>query len=341
MPDRGVGSGGRRRPTIKDVAERAMVSKSLVSLVLHDSPKVSDKSRAAVLEAIDELDYRPSAVARSLVSGRSNAIGVVVSDPHNYSHSTVMDGIHTSTASSGLDALVMFGQRQEAREQQIVDSFLEYRVDGLVFLGSVLPLEKLNELGTQIPVAVVGRRMPPEAVDVIVPDSRTGASLAVEHLVGLGHQQIAHIDATLSKAEPECLVGYRETMQAHDLTPNVVPGSFTQAGGESGARLLLEQDPFPTAIFAATDLSALGAREVIKGAGLAMPDRVSLVGYNDSPYTRLHSIELTSIREPLEAMGIYAAEVVMNRILDPAQPPAEWIAEPELVVRSSTAPPAV
>ncbi len=339
MPDRSTQGTGQRRPTIRDVAERAHVSKSLVSLVLSDSPKVSDKSRSAVLTAIDELGYRPSAAARSLVSGRSNTVGVVVSDPDTLAHTSIMRGIQASTATAGLSPLIMYGQQAAEREEAIVGTFFELRVDALIFLGSLLPIEQLATIGEQLPVAVVGRSMPADAVDVVVADSRAGAAQAVEHLVELGHREIAHIDATLSKADPECLVGYRSTMQAHDLEPNVVTGSLLQAGGESGARLLLEQDEFPTAIFAASDLSALGARDVIQGAGLSIPDRVSLIGYNDTPFARLRGIELTSVREPTEAMGIYASEVIIGRILDPTEPPGEWIAEPELVVRSSTRPP--
>jgi len=128
-------------------------------------------------------------------------------------------------------------------------------------------------------------------------------------------------------------------VEAHGLTPNVVAGSLQQAGGEAAARQLLEGDELPTAIFAASDLSVLGAREVILGAGLSVPEQISLIGYNDSLFARLRGIELTSVREPSEAMGIYASEVVTNRILDRSEPPDEWLADPELVVRSSTQPP--
>ena len=340
MPDRNAPDRQKRRPTIKDVAERAHVSKSLVSLVLSDSSRVSDKSRTAILAAIEELGYRPSAVARSLVSGRTKTIGVIVSNEQDPSHPVAMEGIQTSASAAGLSPLIMHGRRTPEHETDAVETFMGLRVDAIIFIGSVLPTDQLNALGKQLPVAVTGRRMAAEAVDVIVADSRLGASLAVEHLIELGHHRIAHIDASLSEAEPQCLVGYRETMEAHNLDPNVVIGSLLQEGGESGARKLLEQKEFPTAIFAATDLAALGARDVIEKAGMPIPDRVSIVGYNDSPFARLHAIELTSIREPTKAMGIYAAEVVANRILDPEEPPAEWIAEPELVVRSSTAPPA-
>jgi DNA-binding LacI/PurR family transcriptional regulator len=97
----------------------------------------------------------------------------------------------------------------------------------------------------------------------------------------------------------------------------------------------------PTAVYAATDLAALGARQVFRAAGLAIPDEISLVGYDDTPFASLHGIELTTIREPAEAMGVYAAEVIANRILDPSESPSEWITQPELVVRGSTVPPAV
>ena len=328
-----------KRPTIKDVAERAHVSKSLVSLVLHGSPKVSAKSRSAVLEAIEELGYRPSSVARSLVTGRTNTIGVVVSDPLNQAHILVMHGIQASTSASDSRPLIMHGRADAAMERRLVDAFLELRVDGLIFLDSTLPNDELTALGQQLPVAVVGRPMPADSVDVVVADGNAGARLGVEHLVGLGHRKIAHIDATLAKDHPQCLAGYLAGMEHHELAPVVVAGSLQQDGGEAAARQLLEKGDLPTAVFAASDLSALGAREVFIEAGIAIPDQISLVGYNDSLFARLRGIELTSIREPSEAMGIYASEVVINRILDPSEPTDEWIAEPELVVRNSTQPP--
>jgi DNA-binding LacI/PurR family transcriptional regulator len=340
MPEQRATTAEGRRPTIKDVAERAHVSKSLVSLVLRDSPKVSDASRSAVLEAIDELGYRPSAAARSLVSGRSHTIGVVISDPHNPAYASMMEGIQTSASAAGLSPLIMHGQQEAEPEDRIVDRFIEYRVDALIFLGSDLSSERLTAIGEQLPVVVVGRRMKSDALDVVTADSWSGAAQVVDHLVKLGHQHIGHIDATLSTAEPGCLAGYIATMEAHGLTPNVVTGSVTQAGGESGARQFLEQGRFPSGIFAASDLSALGAREVIRGAGLSIPKQVSLVGYNDSALAGLRGIELTSVHVPFEAMGIYASEVVVNRILDPTEPPSQWIVEPELVARGSTRPPA-
>lgn len=336
MPDTPAPTKDHRRPTIKDVAERAHVSKSLVSLVLRDSPKVSVASRAAVLAAIDELEYRPSAAARSLVSGKSNTVGVVISNPHNDAYASMMEGVYTSTAAAGLSPLILHGRRAAEAEDHVVDTFLDLRVDALIFLGSALSPARLTAIGEHLPVAVVGRHMNADGVDVVSADSWSGAAQAVEHLIGLGHEQIGHIDATESQVDPQCLAGYLATMKAHHLTPNAVTGSLTEAGGESGAKLLLEQDDFPTAIFVASDLAAVGAREVIHRAGMSIPERVSLVGYGDSAFARLHGIELTTVREPYEAMGIYASEVVVNRILDPTQPPSEWIAEPELVVRSST-----
>ena len=129
MNDLAQGTATTRRPTIKDVAARANVSKSLVSLVLHGSPKVSAKSRAAVLEAIDELGYRPSSVARSLVTGRTNTVGIVVADPANQAHILVMRGIQTSTSASDTRPLIMHGRADPTTERQLVDAFLDLRVD--------------------------------------------------------------------------------------------------------------------------------------------------------------------------------------------------------------------
>ena len=198
------------------------------------------------------------------MTGRTNTLGIVVADPANQAHILVMHGIQTSTSASDTRPLIMHGRADPTTERELVDAFLDLRVDGLIFLGSTLPSEELTAIGERLPVAVVGRRLPADSVDVVVADSRTGARLAVAHLVELGHQSIAHIDATLTKDEPQCRAGYLAEMEQHGLAPIVVAGSLQQAGGEAAARELLEGDETPTAIFAASDLSvSIGAHDML------------------------------------------------------------------------------
>src|SRR5262245_11267190 len=179
------------KPTIRNVAARAGMSKSLVSLVMRGSPNVSERRRRAVLKAARELGYRPNAVARSLVEGRTRLIGALVADLHNPFFAEFLDGLQESLHGGGLRMLVGSGRWDPTFEAEAVEAFLEMRVDGLVLLSVVPPA--LGEAAANVPVVVVGEH-DVAGVDIVVDDDELGARLAVEHLVRLGHRRIAHIE---------------------------------------------------------------------------------------------------------------------------------------------------
>ncbi|RAY13648.1 LacI family transcriptional regulator [Actinomadura craniellae] len=335
-PDR-PGAVPTPKPTIRNVAERAGVSKSLVSLVMRGSPHVSERRRQAVLKAARELGYRPNAVARSLVEGRTRLIGAIVADLHNPFFAEFLDGLQESLHGEGLRMLVGSGRWDPLFEAEAVEAFLEMRVDGLVLL-SVVP-DSLNEAAASVPVVVVGER-DVGGVDIVVDDDELGASLAVDHLVELGHRRIAHIEGARSTTARYRRAGYEAAMARHGLADQVIvePGDFTEEGGYRAARALLTREPRPTAIFAPNDLVATGALSAADELGLKVPGDVSIVGYDNTHLAAIRHISLTSVDQPRRDMGRAAAEMLCARIDVPGKEPRQTLVMPHLVVRSTTGP---
>ncbi|MCG5217777.1 LacI family DNA-binding transcriptional regulator [Streptosporangium sp. KLBMP 9127] len=335
------GFGPRPRPTIRNVAERAGVSKSLVSLVLRGSPHVSEHRRQAVLEAARELGYRPNAVARSLVEGRTHLVGALVADLHNPFYSEFLDGLQESLHGDGLRLLIGNSQWERAFEDEAVEAFLELRVDGLVLLGIPPVSETLSEATAYTPTVVVGERdFELDGVDIVVDDDQLGARLAVDHLVQLGHRSIAHIEGARSSAARFRCEGYLVAMRRHALAPYIMVehGDFSEEGGRRAARNLLTRDPRPTAVFAASDMVALGVLTAASELGLRVPEDLSVVGYDNTHLSAIHHISLTSVDQPRRAMGRSAAALLSDRIADPGKVTRLRQVTPTLVVRRSTGP---
>jgi DNA-binding LacI/PurR family transcriptional regulator len=330
-----------RPPTIKDVAERAGVSKSLVSRVLRGAEAVSAQRRAAVMAAADELGYRPNAVARSLVQQRSFQVGVVVSDLHNLFFAEVIDGIDGAAAERGYRTLLATGNRVADAEAQALEMLLELRMDGVILLGPRLLGAAIAGAARSVPVAVVGAPARVPGVDVVVNDDVRGAELAVEHLAGLGHRRIGMVDGGQGAGAVERRTGYEAAMRRLGLGDQVrvAPGDFTEEGGYRGARQLLTADAPPTAIFASNDLAAVGALEAIEEAGFRVPRDVSLVGYDNTALASLRHVSLTTVHQPRREIGQMAMRAVLRRIDGPSSRARRVVLEPKLVARQTTGPP--
>lgn len=330
------------QPTILDVAARAGVSKSLVSLVLRDAPSVSEQKRRAVLAAAAELDYRPNAMARSLVQRRTNVLGIMLSDLHNTYFADVLDGIAARAVERGYKTLVTTGYRAAAREAEAIETLLELRTDGLILAAPLLDTAKIVGATRSIPVVLVARGTTSPRVDSVTNDDAAGIALAVEHLVALGHRRIAHIDGGPGAGASDRRRGYTRTMKAHGLGGQVrlVRGEYTEEGGARGVAALLASGIRPTAIVAANDLCAIGALDALTRQGLRVPEDMSLVGYDNTALAALHHISLTTIDQPRQAMGRTAADLLLDRLERRRGAARHVVMAPTLVVRRTTAPPA-
>ena len=323
------------RPTITSVAERAGVSKSLVSLVMRGAPNVSPARRAAVLRAAEELGYRPNLAARTLVERRSRTLGALISDLHNPFFAEVIDGVSAAAEERGLRLVLGSGHRAAETEADVVESFLQQDVEGLILLGPALDEATLAIVAAGAPTVVVGRRPADvDGFDVIVNDDAVGAELAVEHLAGLGHRRIAHIAGSEGGTAAERRAGYEAAMRRRGLEGEILvaPGDSSEAVGHRGAKALL--DAMPTAILAYNDLAAVGALDALTEAGLDVPGDVSLVGYDNTHLAAIRHISLTSVEQPREQMGRLAVAA-----LDEAPTGRVHVLAPRLCVRRSSARP--
>jgi len=326
--------------TMDDVARAAGVSRSLVSLVFQDSPKVSPRSRAAVLSAADRLGYRPNALASSLASKQVRTIGVLLNDLSNPFFAQVYEALAEQAEVKGYAILLGAGQRSRDREQAIVSGFLSHRVAGVILVSPRMSAASIAHLTSGIPAVIVGRDLRVPDVDLITNDEGIGVRAAVDHLVGLGHQDIVHVSGGRGAGEAERRTAYVAAMRAAGLTSRtrVIAGDFTEHAGQSAARELLQSRDLPTAVLAANDMVAVGLMGTLESAGVTVPGEVSIVGYDNLALSELSMIALTSVAQPLAEFGRAATDLLLERIEDGRTRRVHRRFEPHLVVRRTTGP---
>lgn len=326
------------KPTMDDVARRAGVSRALVSLVMRDSEKVSTRSRAAVLEAAEVLGYRPNLSARHLASKRTRTFGMVINDLHNPYFAGVADGVKAAADANGYRLLLNSAFLSDDDERTALETFIDFNVDGIILSGARVSKKVIEQTAASVPVAVASDPVQSSKVDTVNNDDYAGATLVVEHLVELGHRAIVHLEGDGAGAKDR-RAGYIATMERFGLTPNVVPGAFTEAGGVDGTRTALKQDTRFTAVFAGNDMSALGALDVLDAAGLRVPEDVSLVGYDNTFVGALRHIGLTTIDQGRDRIGRLAVEMLIERIETGRTRARHVTTSPTLVVRETTGSP--
>lgn len=329
----------RVRPTIHDVAARAGVSKSLVSLVLREQPHVRPEKREAVLRAVDELGYRPNAAARNLAARHSRTVGVLVLDLHNPVFVEVLDGLRDGFQVQAVTELLVSGGGDPRLERRLLDSLVDLQVDGLVLVGHRLDRTSLDRLAGERPLVVVTRRDHRRpGLDTVCNDDVVGARLAVDHLAGLGHRRIWHLGGGDSSVAVLRRDGYEQAMRRRGLGAQVrvVQAGLTDDAGYAATTAALRSAEPPTALFVANDYSALGALAAVEHEGLQVPQDVAVVGYDGMALSGMRRIDLTTVAQPLGEMGRLAADLLSSRMQEPGRRARNVLLQPELVVRSST-----
>lgn len=328
-----------RSATIRDVAERAGVSKSLVSLVLRGAPHVSDGKRKAVLDAMAELDYRPNRAARALTTARSGAVGILLNDLRNPWFVDLLEGLTAALQAADL-APIMTDSRTERRVgRRSVETLVALGVDGLVVVGTTPEAEAVTTVAESLPVVLAGTMQPRlPRVDIAVDDDEAGGRLATEHLIALGHQRIAHLRGPGEVGDLRH-AGYQTVMREAGLEPHVhTDGGMSEESGYAATRRLLTREPRPTAIFAFNDITAVGAMSAAADMGVRVPDDLSLVGYDDTYLARVRHISLTSVDNGNYTVGVQAGKFLVERLAAPALPARVFSVPTSLHVRGSSAP---
>jgi DNA-binding LacI/PurR family transcriptional regulator len=336
---RPAGAADGRPPTMDDVAAAAGVSRALVSLVMRGSPQVSPHRRERVMDAAAQLGYRPNAMARGLASRRTHTIGVLLNDLHNPFFAEIAAGIEAVASSADFRVIISTGGRRPARERAMVSALLEHRPDGLILVSPRMRSADVLDAASEAQVVLVGRRVRGGDLDVVINDEDHGARLVLEHLVGLGHERIVHVDGGRGAGAGARRTAYLHAMRALGLERHamVLPGDFTEEAGVAAAERLLAAGDLPTAVFAANDLVAAGLLDRLEVAGVGVPGDVSIVGYDNTFLAALHHMSLTSVNQPRPEIGSLAVELLLER-LDGRREPEVRLIRPTLVVRRTCGP---
>ena len=325
---------------IHDVAKRANVSIATVSRVLNASDhKVSAESTRKVLEAVEELDYRPNALARALQMNKTMTVGVIIPDISNHYYAEIVRGIQHVADSTGYNIILQNTERKQDRIVKSIYLLREKVVDGIIFSGGAIdgyrPLSALKELRDR--VVVIGRH--DVNFPAIMVDNILGASLAVQHLIDLGHQRIGFLGwSGNSTTAIDRLKGYTSALAQNSCTYDpslVLEGNLTPESGYKLTKKLLSGANRPTAIFAGNDQMAFGVIYAAIEMGLNVPDDLAVIGFDNIPLSSFFVPPLSTIEIPMFSLGTNSMKTLIN-LMTGRETTRLNLHETKLIVRRST-----
>lgn len=323
----------QKRPTLIDVAEKAGVSRALVSIVMRDAPGASQATRLKVREAARQLGYRPDSRAKLLRSSRTKLLGLSFTTAQAF-HAEIVDAAYARATERGY-GIALSAVAAGRPEPQAVESLLDLGCEALIMVSPTLGPQELASYAARLPVVSVLRDDVGDALDSVSSSDHEGIRIAVEHLVSLGHRRIVHVDGGDAVSGPQRREAFVAEMGRRDLEGRVVPGGPTEEDGLRAGRLILENPP--TAIMVFNDRCALGVLESLRAGGLRVPQDVSVLGYDDSQFARLSYIMLSSISQDAQLLASAAVDRAIER-LEGATPAAHLVRTPHLVLRNTTGP---
>jgi LacI family transcriptional regulator len=330
------------RITMQDVAKRAGVSAMTVSRVVNGREGVDSETQRRVEETIRALDFVPNRIARGLVSQKTQTIGLIVPDVVNPFFAPVVRGAESAARKAGYRVLLCNSEGDLRLEREYIDDLVAHRVEGLLLApasdrsrSSILSL-----LRGGFPLVLIDRTLPNADCDLIVSDSANGARRLVEHLIAVGHREIAHVtDAEDTSTGRERLRGYREALEAAGIpfqSELVIQTTVDRIGGYRAAQEILARVPLPTAVFTVNNMTAVGAMEALRERGLSVPKDMGLVCFDDVEHLAVLSPFLTVIDQPAETFGSLGAQLLLERMSGKASSrPRRIVLQTDLIVRES------
>jgi DNA-binding LacI/PurR family transcriptional regulator len=326
--------------TLEEIAKAAGFSVPTVSRALSNSDyPVSPSTRQHIIEVANAMGYKPNIAARSLRTDQTNTIGILVDDILSPFTPPIVRGIQDHLKQSEYLSLIVNSDWDPDVEQDAINTLLSRPVDGIIFVEySHLAVNEALEQSHK-PYIFVHRLFGSTIRNSIVPDDYYGATIAVRHLINLGHRRIAYINGPEGwHTSQQRLAGYSDELAAHDLDLDpalMQPGDWEFEGGSAAAKSLLALSEIPTAIFAANDLMALGAICAIQDGGLTVPDDIAIVGYDNRDFARIFRPRLTTVSMPVYEMGHTAAELLLKQIEEGRQDADELKVKGNLFIRET------
>lgn len=337
----------QRNITIFDVARASGVSYSTVSRVLNDFAFVKPSTRQKVLNTANKLGYVANLQARSLAGGKSNIIGMLVPSLDNGYINVLSQSIDEALTKAGYDLMVYTTHHKQGKEAQFVNTLMGGLSDGLLLMIPLIEqnadtnyLEQLRQ--RNFPYVLIDQNDEQKKSTVVESTNYQGSYEATRHLIELGHTRIGFITGLMAiHSARERLAGYKAALREARLKIDenlVAHGDFHPTGGYKATQKLLEQSPRPTAIFASNDLSAFGAMDAIRHAGLEIPKDISVVGFDDIPQASTTFPKLSTVRQPLIEIGQTAVKLLLEQISQSKTKPQQVTLETSLVIRDSCRP---
>jgi LacI family fructose operon transcriptional repressor len=327
--------------TIQDVAEKAGVSTASVSRVLSGKEHVSEEMRARVMAAVEELDYQPNLVARSLRSQRSSTVGLIVSDIRNPFFTDVSRAVEDTVHEQRYALFLCNTDENPQKESLYLDQMQAQNVAGIIYSPTRQSADNFADLDISVPTVIIDRAVRSSDVDMVLIDNVDAAYRLTEHLIMNGYRRIAGLFGEASVTGRERRQGYEQALQAHDLAPPEGQARYIPPKIEAGkatARALLRQGQPPDAIVTTNSLLTAGALMAIREEGFNIPEQVGLVGFDETTWGALVEPAVTIIAQPTYEIGATAAELLLQRVEKPDRAPRKVILQGKLTVRGSSVP---
>jgi LacI family transcriptional regulator len=333
-------------PTLRDVAEAAGVHAATASRALNPATRglVNDATARRVIKVAETLGYRPNPIARGLKTARSGTVGLVIPDLTNPLFPPVVRGMEDVLQTAGYIGLIVNTDNDPGRERAQIEQLRSRQVEGLIVATALLDHPLLEELHSEgVKMVTVNRRATGVDAPSIGPDDEAGITLAVKHLVELGHRRIAHLAGPLSTSTGVTRArAFRNAVRDFDLDagPELMVSCdyWSEEAGAQSLRRLLDDGIEFTAIVAGNDLIALGCYDVFAERGIDCPSDVSVVGFNDMPFLDKLRPPLTSVAIPHYQIGVEAARMLVESLEEPDRAHRSVLLPLSLTVRGSTAP---
>ena len=337
------GIGKKPGVTSSQVAQHAGVSQSAVSRTFTPGASISPKTRAKVLAAAKELGYRPNAIARSLITSRSRIIAVVMAYLENLFYPDVLEELGRLLAAENYHLLLFTGFK-DRNSDPVFDQLMQYRVAGIILASTALSSELSEECAAAgIPVVLFNRTTERDSVSSVTTLNREGGRKIADFLVSGGHKTFGYIAGLEnSSTNRDRFGGFVEGLAAHGIKDIVVrTGNYSREEAEVAAREILSLNPHPQAIFVANDHMAVAVMDVARYEfGLAIPDDLSIVGYDDVGPSRWPSYSITSVSQPVDEMVAATVEILLDQIHSGEMEAVHRIVPGDLIVRNSARRPA-
>ncbi|ABI71167.1 transcriptional regulator, LacI family [Shewanella frigidimarina NCIMB 400] len=327
--------------TIYDVSVMAGVSLATVSRVMNNNTKVSDKTKQKVLDAMKALGYRPNTIAQSLASNCSNSVGVLVSQLDGPFYGPMMTEIETALRTANKHVIIAAGHSDEKQEKEGVEFLMSRGCDALILDIEAVSDDYLIELSKgSTPVVFINRYIDAIKERCVYLENEQGGFMATEHILSLGHKDIAYISGPLFKLDVrDRLKGHKRALQQYNIDFDdtlCIESDFKEAGGCEAMERLLSMNKTITAVVCANDQMASGAIAVCLEHGIRVPDDISFIGYDNIPFPQYISPKLSTVSNPIHEMGKMAARWVLQEVYNDKEVIVESSFKPELFIRSSS-----